>query len=160
MGWIVWGPVYCMQRLYSLLVTLKRRKKPMIYGNLELQLLDYIFSNDPTFDVNSLSNRPICKLSGTSSESGWFPVTGAISSNNVAFVKFLVEHGVDLNRCNANDFIQQYLSDDTTPVGIKGLLSMRGGEMVEVSATIHDVAVHEVAKLELSRPRSRESTSR
>ena len=91
----------------------KRRKNPILYGNLELQLLDYIFSNDPTYDVNSLSNRSIVTLKGSSSESGWFPVTGAISSNNVALVKFLVEHGVDLNKCNANDFIQQYLSDDT-----------------------------------------------
>ena len=138
----------------------KRRINPIYYGNLELQLLDHIFFHNPAFDVNTLCTRPIAKLTGISSQSGWFPVAGAISSNNVAFVKFLVEHGLDLNTCNANDFIQQYLSDETTPVGIKGLLSMRTGETIEVTATVHDVAVQEVAKLELSRPRSRDSMSR
>ena len=72
----------------------KRRINPIYYGNLELQLLDHIFFHDPAFDVNTLCTRPIAKLSGISSQSGWFPVAGAISSNNVAFVKFLVEHGL------------------------------------------------------------------
>ena len=50
----------------------------------------------------------------------------------------------------------QYLSDDSNPVGIKGLLSMKAAETIEVSTIVHDVAVAEIEKLELTRPRSRQ----
>merc|ERR1711916_260539 len=97
--------------------------------------------------------RQIDRLRDIASETGWFPIAGAIASNNVSFVKRLVEEGVNLQSCHASDFVAQYLNDDSNPVGIKGLLAMKAAETIEVSTTVHDVAVAEVEKLELTRPR-------
>lgn len=103
----------------------KRRVNPIFYGNIELQLLDYVYST-VSFDANVSCSRAIQEYSAREVfPETWYPVMGSLFSKNLSFCQSLITRGADLKMFDAIEFSTKCIVNDSFSVGIKGLLAMR-----------------------------------
>ena len=103
----------------------KRRVNPVLYGNLEIQLVDCIFET-VGLDLNITCSRVVLKDSSQEVfPENWYPVMGAIFSKNVTLCQSFISNGADINLFDATSFVSKHVVSDSFSVGIKGLLAMR-----------------------------------
>jgi ankyrin repeat protein len=109
----------------------KRRVNPIVYGNLELHLLDYIY-NTVLFDTNVSCSRLIQDYSAREVfPETWYPVMGSLFSKNYSLCQSFITRGADLKLFDAIGFSTKFIVNDSFSVGIKGLLAMREHYQIE-----------------------------